>query len=98
MYSKAGEKTFSYRLTGHLPATAKNMYIHVHTLTCTSKVKYFFRFLMIMTRNGSLIPNVFFGSAGQVMYVVLQKEEIPINTPLVLSSVVCTAATHGPTG
>lgn len=28
-------------------------------LTVTSNVKYFFMFLMIMTRNGSLIPKVF---------------------------------------
>ena len=40
--------------------------------TCTSNVKYFFKFLMIITRNGSFMPNVFFGSAGQVMNVVLQ--------------------------
>ena len=38
--------------------------------TVTSNVKYFFRFLMIMTRNGSLMPSVFLGSAGHVMYVV----------------------------
>lgn len=42
--------------------------------TCTSKVKYFLRFLMIMTRNGNLIPSVFFGSAGQVINVVLVKQ------------------------
>lgn len=30
---------------------------------------------MIITRNGSLIPRVFFGSAGQVMYVVLFHEK-----------------------
>ena len=34
-------------------------------------MKYFFRFLMIMTRKGSLMPSVFLGSAGHVMYVVL---------------------------
>ncbi|RNA14286.1 hypothetical protein BpHYR1_036891 [Brachionus plicatilis] len=28
-------------------------------------------FFMIITKNGSLIPSVFLGSAGQVMYVVL---------------------------
>jgi len=39
--------------------------------TWTSNVKYFFKFLMIITKNGSLIPRVFFASAGQVMYVVL---------------------------
>jgi hypothetical protein len=39
--------------------------------TCTSNVKYFFRFFTIMTRNGSLMPSVFLGSAGQVMKVVL---------------------------
>ena len=39
--------------------------------TWTSNVKYFFKFLMIITRNGSFIPSVFFGSAGQVMNVVL---------------------------
>jgi len=39
--------------------------------TCTSKVKYFFRFLMIITKKGNLIPSVFFSSAGHVMYVVL---------------------------
>ena len=62
---------FSYKLTGHLFGIAKSVEIHVHILTCTSKVKYFFRFLIIMTRKGSLIPNVFFGSAGHVIYVVL---------------------------
>lgn len=40
-------------------------------LTCTSNVKYFFKFLIIITRNGNLIPSVFFGSAGHVIYVVL---------------------------
>lgn len=40
-------------------------------LACTSKVKYFFRFLMIITKNGSLMPSVFLGSAGHVIYVVL---------------------------
>ena len=40
-------------------------------LTCTSNVKYFFKFLIIITRNGNLMPSVFFGSAGHVMYVVL---------------------------
>lgn len=39
--------------------------------TWTSKVKYFLRFLMIITRKGSLMPNVFLGSAGHVIYVVL---------------------------
>lgn len=39
--------------------------------TCTSKVKYFLRFLMIMTRKGSLMPSVSLGSAGHVMKVVL---------------------------
>lgn len=43
-------------------------------LTWTSKVKYFFRFLIIITRKGNLIPSVFFGSAGHVMYVVLARE------------------------
>merc|ERR1719446_644475 len=38
--------------------------------TCTSNVKYFFRFLMIMTRKGSLMPSVFCGSDGHVMNVV----------------------------
>ena len=70
-----------YRLTGHPSGTARSMYVPGHTLTCTSKVKYFFRFLMIMTRNGSLIPRVFFGSAGHVMYVVLWEEETPTHTP-----------------
>lgn len=44
--------------------------------TCTSNVKYFFKFLMIITKNGSLIPSVFFGSAGHVMYVVLKQDNI----------------------
>lgn len=35
--------------------------------TWTSKVKYFFRFLIIITRKGSLMPSVFLGSAGHVM-------------------------------
>lgn len=35
--------------------------------TWTSNVKYFLRFLMIITRKGSLMPRVFFGSAGHVM-------------------------------
>ena len=34
-------------------------------------MKYFFKFLMIMTRNGSFIPRVFLGSAGQEINVVL---------------------------
>lgn len=34
-------------------------------------MKYFLRFLMIMTRNGSLIPSVACGSAGHVMKLVL---------------------------
>ena len=34
-------------------------------------MKYFFKFLMIMTRKGSFIPRVFFGSAGQDINVVL---------------------------
>lgn len=51
-----------------------------------------------MTRKGSLIPNVFFGSAGQVMYVVLQKEEIPVNTRLNFPFVARTEMTHGPRG
>ena len=44
-------------------------------LTCTSNVKYFLRFFIIMTRNGSLIPSIFNGSAGHVMYVVLHKQQ-----------------------
>ena len=40
--------------------------------TWTSKVKYFLRFLMTMTRKGSLMPSVALGSAGQVMKVVLR--------------------------
>ena len=44
--------------------------------TCTSNVKYFFRFLMIITRKGSLMPSVFLGSAGQVMKVVLKSRDI----------------------
>ena len=53
-------------------------------LTCTSNVKYFLRFLMIMTRNGSLIPSVWPGSAGHVMYVVLhtQHHTIQFNSEL----------------
>ena len=39
-------------------------------LTWTSKLKYFLRFLIIMTRKGSLIPRVFLGSCGHVIYVV----------------------------
>jgi len=31
-------------------------------------------FLMIITRKGSLIPKVFFDSAGHVMYVVLKTQ------------------------
>ena len=31
----------------------------------------FFKFLMIITKNGSLMPSILLGSAGQVMYVVL---------------------------
>ena len=34
-------------------------------------MKYFFIFLTIITRYGNLIPSVFLGSAGHVMYVVL---------------------------
>ena len=43
--------------------------------TWTSKVKYFLRFLMIMTRNGSLMPSVLAASAGHVMKVVLRVEK-----------------------
>jgi hypothetical protein len=43
--------------------------MRVGKLTCTSNVKYFFRFFMIMTRNGNLIPSVFFGSEGHVINV-----------------------------
>ena len=38
-------------------------------------MKYFFKFLMIMTRKGNLMPSVFFGSAGHVIYVVLETTE-----------------------
>lgn len=41
-----------------------------------------------MTRKGSLIPNVFFGSAGHVMYVVLEREETPRDTLLIFAFVV----------
>merc|ERR1719284_1520261 len=34
--------------------------------TVTSKVKYFLRFLMIITKKGNLMPRVLLGSAGQV--------------------------------
>jgi hypothetical protein len=54
-------------------------------LTCTSNVKYFFKFFIIITRNGSLIPSVFFGSLGQVMYVVLTLVPIISNTKLCIS-------------
>ncbi len=37
-------------------------------------MKYFFKFLMIITRNGSLMPRVLVQSAGQVMKVVLQNK------------------------
>lgn len=43
----------------------------IYQLTWTSNVKYFFTFFIIITRKGSFIPNVFFGSAGHVMNVVL---------------------------
>jgi hypothetical protein len=46
----------------------KENYDWMHTWT--SKLKYFFIFLTIITKNGSFMPRVFFGSAGQVMYVV----------------------------
>lgn len=36
-------------------------------LTWTSKVKYFFMFLMIITKKGSLMPSVFFSSFGAEM-------------------------------
>lgn len=42
-----------------------------HVYTWTSKVKYFFKFFMIITRKGSLIPKVLLGSAGHVINVVL---------------------------
>ena len=45
-------------------------------ITWTSKVKYFFKFFMIITRKGSLMPSVFLGSAGHVMKVVLQMKKI----------------------
>lgn len=40
--------------------------------TCTSNVKYFFIFLTIITKYGNLIPNVFLGSNGHEMNVVLK--------------------------
>lgn len=49
----------------------KRLLTFLSSSTCTSKLKYFFRFLMIITRKGSLMPRVLVGSAGQVMYVVL---------------------------
>jgi hypothetical protein len=54
-------------------------------LTCTSNVKYFFKFFIIITRKGSLIPSVFLGSLGQVMYVVLTLVPIISNTKLCIS-------------
>lgn len=90
------ELLFSCKLTGYPSGRPKSIHFHMHLLTWTSKVKYFFRFLIIMTRKGSLIPNVFFGSAGHVIYVVLQREETLINTPGAFSSVVYTAKTLGP--
>lgn len=59
----------------HLPHWCLDGHPRCPLLTCTSKVKYFFRFLMIITRKGSLMPRVFFGSAGHVMYVVLRGKE-----------------------
>lgn len=59
-------------------ASVNSIYIYMYwhfkglSFTWTSKVKYFLRFLMIMTRKGSLMPKVFCGSAGHVMYVVLR--------------------------
>lgn len=37
-------------------------------------------FLMIITRNGSLMPSVLFASAGHVMYVVLTLVPITSST------------------
>ena len=61
------ETNYCRKLAVQSYANCKQLIVH----TCTSNVKYFFKFLMIITRNGSLIPRVFFASAGQVMYVVL---------------------------
>ena len=49
----------------------KRLLTFLSSRTCTSKLKYFFKFLMIITKKGSLMPKVLVGSAGQVMYVVL---------------------------
>ena len=48
-------------------------------------MKYFFIFLTIITRYGNLIPSVFLGSAGHVMYVVLTFVPTISNTKLWIS-------------
>eukprot|EP00001_Collodictyon_triciliatum_P054543 09725_6 len=49
----------------------KRLRTFLSSSTWISKVKYFFKFFMIMTRKGSLIPRVFCGSAGHVIKFVL---------------------------
>lgn len=54
--------------------------VSMDQLTWTSNEKYFFRFLMIITRYGSLMPSVFFGSDGHVMKVVETFDEMISST------------------
>ena len=54
------------------PSVPYSANLFTYLITWTSNVKYFFKFLMIMTRNGSLMPSVCDGSAGHVRNVVLQ--------------------------
>ena len=57
----------------------------VMILTCTSNVKYFFKFFIIITKKGNLMPKVFLGSAGHVMYVVLTFVPTTSKTKLCIS-------------
>lgn len=57
--------------------------------TWISNVKYFFRFLTIITKNGSFIPSVAAGSAGHVMNVDW------IFDPIISSTLDCMSSSCG---
>jgi hypothetical protein len=57
--------------------------------TWISNVKYFFRFLTIITKNGSFIPSVAAGSAGHVMNVDW------ILDPIISSTLDCMSSSCG---
>jgi hypothetical protein len=61
-------KTWANLHTWKLEARKRRL-TFLSSRTWISNVKYFFRFFTITTKNGSFIPSVADGSAGQVMYV-----------------------------